>query len=236
MQILKTNVLITGANRGLGLALTLEYARRGHSVLALVRSPESLPHMASIPGNVIPVVGDVCRPESLKDLSRMIKELGILDTLINNAGLPGSAYRLEDIAASEIESLFQVHCLGALQVTKIALSYLKKSPRPVIVNISSRLASLANNAAGAFSGRGFSYSYRIAKAAQNMLSQCLSQELGPDNIKVWAVHPGRLQTQSGSSDACTSPEQAARTLAKLVEERSLANGIFYSLEDGELPW
>lgn len=232
----KSNVLITGASRGLGLALTSEYALHGYTVLALVRSSESLPRLASIPGSVIPVVGDVTRAESLAALSEAVSRLGMLDTIINSAGLPGSAYRLENASTEEIENLLRVHCIGALQVTQIALPYLKKSSRSVIVNISSRLASFANNAEGAFTGRGFSYSYRIAKAAQNMLSQCLSQEFAPDNIKIWAIHPGRLQTQSGSSDACISPEQAARALVKLVEERSLRSGIFYSLEDGELPW
>jgi NAD(P)-dependent dehydrogenase (short-subunit alcohol dehydrogenase family) len=230
------NVLITGAGRGLGYALASEYAQRGHTVLALVRAAESISHVAAIVGNIIPVIGDVTRAESLESLSKTIHKLGILDTLINNAGIPGSAYQLENISTMEVERLFQVHCLGALRVTQIALPFLKRSPRPVIANISSRLASLANNAAGDFSGRDFSYSYRIAKAAQNMLSQCLSQEFDSDNIKTWAIHPGRLKTQSGSSDAQISPEDAARKLVKLIEERNLPNGIFYSLEDGQLPW
>jgi NAD(P)-dependent dehydrogenase (short-subunit alcohol dehydrogenase family) len=230
------NVLITGANRGLGHALTTEYAQRGHTVVALVRSSESVSHIAKIPGNVIPVIGDVTKGESLDTLSKALNDLGALDTLINNAGVPGSAHQLENVAATEIEHLLQVHCLGALQISKTALPYLKRSSRPVIVNISSRLASLTNNASGAYAGRGFSYSYRIAKAAQNMLSQCLSQEFASDNIKTWAIHPGRLQTQSSSSDGHIRPEDAAIKLIQLIEERNLPNGVFYSLEDGQLPW
>jgi NAD(P)-dependent dehydrogenase (short-subunit alcohol dehydrogenase family) len=231
----RTNVLITGAGRGLGLALATEYAQQGHTVVALVRSQESVTHVSGIL-NVIPVIGDVTKVESLDTLSKTLTNLGTLDTLINNAGIPGSAYQLKNITSTEVENLLRVHCLGPLQVTRIALPFLKQSSRPVIVNISSRLASLDNNAAGAFAGRGFSYSYRIAKAAQNMLSQCLSQEFSADNIKTWAIHPGRLQTRSGSSNASINPEDAARKLVQLIEERNLPNGIFYSLEDGQLPW
>jgi NAD(P)-dependent dehydrogenase (short-subunit alcohol dehydrogenase family) len=168
--MLNSKVLITGASRGFGYALTVEYARHGHRVVALLRSPESVAQASKIPGNVIPVLGDVTKEESLDSLSKTLNNIGTLDTLINNAGIPGSAYQLENASSAEVENLLQVHCLGALRVTQIAVPFLKRSFRPVIVNISSRLASLGNNAAGVFSGRGFSYSYRIAKAAQNMLS------------------------------------------------------------------
>ncbi len=231
----KANVLITGAGRGLGFALVSEYAQRGHTVVALVRSPESVTHISNTSG-VIPVIGDVTKAESLDALTSTLNNLGTLDTLINNAGVPGSAYQLQNVTSAEVENLMRVHCLGPLKVTQIALPFLRRSSRPVIVNISSRLASLGNNATGAFAGRGFSYSYRIAKAAQNMLTQCLSQEFDSDNIKTWAIHPGRLQTPSGSSDAHISPEDAARKLVRLIEERNLPNGIFYSIEDGQLLW
>jgi NAD(P)-dependent dehydrogenase (short-subunit alcohol dehydrogenase family) len=90
--MLNSKVLITGASRGFGYALTVEYARHGHTVVALLRSPESVAQASKIPGNVIPVLGDVTKEESLDSLSKTLNNIGTLDTLINNAGIPGSAY------------------------------------------------------------------------------------------------------------------------------------------------
>ena len=80
-----------------------------------------------------------------------------------------------------------------------------------------RLDPVTRWASGVFAGRSVSYSYRIAKASQNMLTVSLAAELGPRGFIVCAVHPGRLKTQSGSSDADTEPDIAARRLAEWIE-------------------
>ena len=131
---------------------------------------------------------------------------------------------------------FNVHCLGAMNVTQAVLPLLEQSDSPLIINISSRLASMSRNARGEFAGRGFSYAYRIAKGAQNMLTLCLADELGPRGFRVCALHPGRLKTQSGSDDACLTADQPAAAIYRMVEDNTLENGSYYCVEEGSMEW
>lgn len=85
-------------------------------------------------------------------------------------------------------------------------------------------------------GSGCSYSYRISKAAQNMLTLCLADDLEDIGIKVVAIHPGRLLTTMGSSDAHMSPTESASRIVYLVESKQLKNRDYVSVETGLLPW
>ncbi|MFQ5755453.1 MAG: SDR family NAD(P)-dependent oxidoreductase, partial [Acidiferrobacterales bacterium] len=106
-----------------------------------------------------------------------------------------------------------------------------------IVNVTSRLGSMTKNAAGDFSNGQFSYSYRIAKAAQNMFTLCLAQELAKDEIAVYSVHPGRLLTGMAADDADTPPAVAASRFVSWLEAADdSASPHCISLEDGEVPW
>lgn len=141
-----------------------------------------------------------------------------LDIVINNAGISGAEYLIETVRTEEVNQLFNIHCLGPIRTVQACLSHLKKSNQPRIINVSSRLGSLTRMASGEFSDRGFSYSYRMAKAAQNMFTICLSQELANENITVCAIHPGQLLTRGRSADADTDPAIAAENIFKWISE------------------
>jgi len=133
--------------------------------------------------------------------------------------------------------LLAVHCIGALRATRLALPFLRRSQRALVVNITSRFGSIARTAAGEFSGNQYSYSYRVAKAAQNMLTLCLSQELRHDGISVCAVHPGRLRTDSGPPDPELSAEEGAERLAGwILAADSSVNGGYFELDSGRSQW
>lgn len=232
-------MLITGAGRGLGFSLTRVFLTNGWKVLGLVRSGLDLNLQREWARGTLQVLqADVASDRVQETIGEALEASGaILDVLINNAGLPGIGLTVQESEPQELIDLFQVHCAGSLRCARASLPFLRRSSQPLIVNISSRLGSFARNASGEFSGRQFSYAYRIAKAAQNMLTLCLAQDLGPQGITVCAVHPGLLKTACGSSDATTDPGLAAeRLLQWIVASDTKANGRCYELDVGIMDW
>jgi NAD(P)-dependent dehydrogenase (short-subunit alcohol dehydrogenase family) len=115
--------------------------------------------------------------------------------------------------------------------------YLRKSSNPRIINLSSRLGSLSKMSSGEFAKGKFSYSYRIAKAAQNMLTLCLDQELEDIPIFVAAIHPGKLQTSMGAYDADMSPGDAATSIYSwLINSKQDISGKFFEPLVTEISW
>jgi len=205
--------MITGAGRGFGRALLEEYFGRGWTTFPLVRDARQAESLAT--DTCRPVVADVGTVEAEAAIAAALNAHGApLDLLVNNAG---SVKKLRGLAVTEpgdLEALFRVHCVGALRCTRAALPWLRRALQPTVVNITSRFGSIRRTAAGEFRGI---YSYHIAKAAQNMLTACLDQELRGEGIRVLAVHPGRLRTTAAAADADTDPADAARALADWVE-------------------
>src|SRR3954468_7952766 len=123
--------------------------------------------------------------------------------------------RIEEVRIADVDRLLRVHVDGPIRCTQAALPWLKRSANGAIVNVTSRLGSIARVASGAYDHLRISYAMRISKAAQNMLTACLYRELAADGIAVYAVHPGRLRTWMGSADAdVEAGEAAARLLGK----------------------
>jgi NAD(P)-dependent dehydrogenase (short-subunit alcohol dehydrogenase family) len=235
----RTHVLITGCSRGLGRALVAAFVKRGSTVFPVVRAQRVATELeAGAPDNVHAIVADIRSPELVSRISQVLGENGgVLDVLVNNAGTRGYVFSISDDPGDEITALFDVHCLGALRATQSVLPFLRRSAVPLVVNITSRLGSVRRTSAGEFAGQRLSYSYRIAKAAQNMLTLCLHQELDSEGVAVCAVHPGLLLTDSGPPDAATSAEEGARRLADwiLTADSSVA-GTYRELDSGYSDW
>jgi NAD(P)-dependent dehydrogenase (short-subunit alcohol dehydrogenase family) len=214
------SVMITGAGRGFGAALVNAYAALPSQVVALVRSEKARQDLKERHGNRVDVIiGDVAKASHEQKIRSQLNTLDRpIDLLVNNAGAPGTSNDLANVDVSEVERLFQTHCLGALRVTRAALPFLNRRDGARIVNISSRISSMGRNAEGHYARRRYSYAYRIAKAAQNMLSLCLLEELGPEGIDVFAIHPGQLTTASVSPDAALSPERAAEMFLAFMKD------------------
>lgn len=231
--------LVTGCSRGLGKALASRLIRLGYTVFPVVRNSESIQELSgSHPEQCHPILADV----SLDDCTEIIrasvgKKTSRLDLVINNAGIPGIEPSLEKTSAAELQKLFNVHCLGVLRVSQACLPYLEESARPLILNISSRLGSLGKMSRREFPEGEFSYSYRVAKAAQNMLTLCMAQELEKTGIQVHAIHPGRMKTLSAAANATLDPEDAAKYVLDWVEDqRESETGLFIEPNAGVLPW
>ncbi len=229
------SVLVTGASRGFGRELAGVYARRGWTVFPLVRQPEAEEDWRRHQG-CHPILADVVRPDVESAIAEALAAKGrALDLLVNNAGEIRKRRWLPETTAEDIEEAFRTHCLGAFRCTRAALPFLRKASRPTVVDVSSRFGSIGWTTGGNFRGI---YSYAIAKAAQDMLTACLDQELRKEGIRVLAVHPGRLKTGAGAMDADTEPQVAAARLADWLEtfDRDGECVLHDLMEGGRLPW
>tara|TARA_Y100001960_G_C14763655_1_gene875610 strand:- start:166 stop:861 length:696 start_codon:yes stop_codon:yes gene_type:complete len=229
------NVLITGANRGLGLALAHEFDKNDYCLYLVVRTNTAkLELIKAFPEAEILVSDVTCERYETK-LSEWLGSVNI-DLVINNAGSGTKAPTLESTSAEHLRKEFEINCIGVLSTVKGSLDSLQRSAEPLIINISSRRGSLKMQSELAAKGTGCSYSYRISKAAQNMLTLCLADDLEDLGIKIVAIHPGRLLTEMGSSDAHMSPKTSASKICHLVESKQLNNRDYISIETGLLPW
>ncbi|MEC0090598.1 SDR family NAD(P)-dependent oxidoreductase [Paenibacillus macquariensis] len=223
------NVLITGANRGLGLELQKVFYSSSFNTFPVVRTEAAAEQLrVQFPLRCYPIVADLTSDDSIERIRMILDNTAhSLDIVINNAGISGTEYLIETVRTEEVNNLFNIHCLGAIRTVQASIPHLRKSNNPRIINVSSRLGSLTRMATGEFKDRGFSYSYRMAKAAQNMFTICLGQELKKDNITVCAIHPGQLLTRGRSTDANTDPASAAENIYKWIREIDInSSGVF----------
>jgi NAD(P)-dependent dehydrogenase (short-subunit alcohol dehydrogenase family) len=228
------SVLITGAGQGLGRELVRVYAANGWTTFPLVRKPEDVRQLAADHSpDCFPIVGDVGEDAVEKSIADALEAHSeSLDVLINNAGNIKKERGLLRAEASDMLDHFNVHCIGALRCSRACLPFLRKAPRPVIVNITSRRGSISRTP---FIDGGLIYAYKIAKAAQNMLTACLSEELRADKIRVFAIHPGGLKTSVAPPDADVEPSDAALRLSHWIDDADdTLDCACYDLTTGEI--
>jgi len=230
-------VLITGANRGLGAAFVDLYLKRGWRVVGLVRDASSEGALRIKGCGAELIEADLREKETRTSVAQYFSDFrSRIDLLINNAGPPARTAALEEEADEETLEHFQVHCLGVLRVVQGAQKALRRAKSPLVVNISSRLGSIARMAEGMYSDIHRSFSYPVAKAAQNMLTAQLHRVLYPEGIRVIAVHPGALLTGYGSRDAATPVDEGAKRLAELFGRLEGASGVYLDPYGETIPW
>lgn len=229
-------VLITGANRGLGLALTEKLLDEGHVVHAIIRheSPGLLRLLHGYPANLRLYIGDVSDEDSIRmALEKIRSATQTLDILLNNAavGLEQGLPLLEQLDFSTYLPMFQVNALGPLLVAKYALPLLRHGNGKLIVNFSSEAGSIGD------SDRTSDYGYCMSKAALNMASKIMQNDLKKDRIKVLSLHPGWFSSDMGGPDAPITPADAADKIVKLILNPPGLNGpIFVSSDGEEMEW
>ena len=227
-------LLITGVSRGFGFALAAEAVAQGYQVLGIVRNEQSrLAVLAQLP-TVQLLVADITAPAYENLLTQFVAGKAI-DVLINNAGSGSKGKTLATTTAEQLQREFNTHCVAAMLSAKVCQPTLI-ARNGQLINISSRRGSMNMQADGAAKGAGCSYSYRIGKAAQNMLTLSMADEFDGTGVTVCAVHPGRLLTTLGASDAHMSAQEAAQRLVRKIMRNELTHRQFYNLEGGDLPW
>jgi NAD(P)-dependent dehydrogenase (short-subunit alcohol dehydrogenase family) len=207
-----STVLVTGANRGLGLEFVRQYAAAGAAVLAACRDPGAATALTPIAGVEVCKL-DVGSAASIAALAATLKGRPI-DILINNAGRL-SAGRPEHNDPEAVLEMFRINTLGPLMLSEALIENLASSARRLIVTVSSDLGSLSGNASGGNLG------YRVSKAAVNMVMRTLAVELKPRNISCVLLTPGWVRTDMGGSNAPLSPTQSVTGMCRVIERLGL---------------
>jgi len=216
-------VLVTGANRGIGLQLCTQYAQRGDTVVAACREPSS--ELAELGVRVIEGI-DVGNGAAIEVLREELGDLQI-DILVNNAGIL-LRDSFGDIDYDALMEQYRVNTLGPLRVTEALADNLQSGSKVAIV--SSRVGSIDDNSSGG------NYGYRASKAAVNMIGTNLKHELLPKGIAVALLHPGLVATDMTSGSG-VAPADSARGLIQRIDELTLENtGGFWHAEGYALPW
>jgi len=217
-------VLITGANRGIGYEFARQYAGQGYQVIAVCRNNSK--QLTELDVDIIEGI-DVTKASDLLRLSETLSDKKI-DILVNNAGLLHNDV-LGEIDAGNIRAQFEVNALAPLGVTEALLSNLKSGSK--VAMITSRMGSIADN------GSGSRYGYRMSKAALNAAGKSLALDLKEQDIAVVLLHPGFVQTDMVNHAGDIPAETAAERLIQRIDELSLdTTGQFFHSNGEGLPW
>jgi len=221
-------VLITGANRGIGLEFATQFSRQGYQVIGTARKPEKAKALKSLGARVEQL--DVTDPNSIATLAATLKDVQI-DVLINNAGVGGdTSATLETIDFDSLTQTFEINTFGPLRVTQALYKNMQKSDIKKIIQISSIMGSIENN-------RGGYYDYRASKAALNMLNKSLAAELSSAGYISVVLHPGWVKTDLGGANARLTPTESVTGMIKVIQGLDADdNARFYNYQGEELPW
>jgi NAD(P)-dependent dehydrogenase (short-subunit alcohol dehydrogenase family) len=218
------HVVVTGANRGIGLELARHYQSEGWRVTGVCR--ETSPDLDGIATIVIDGI-DVTSKESIDRLVAAL-EGQTIDLLINNAGILLD----ETLGSIDFDTLrlqMEVNAFAPLRISEALLSNFQAGSK--IANITSRMGSIADNDSG---GR---YGYRASKAAFNALGRSMAIDLKERGIAVAQLHPGYVKTRMVNFGGLISPQEAVAGLVKRIDDLNLANsGSFWHSNGEELPW
>lgn len=208
-------ILVTGASRGIGLALVRHLLADGHVVIASCRNPDRASELRALE---VPTVqlDTTSKPSTDALLSRLRGHADHLDIVVNNAGIKqvagfvweASSGPLGALDPVAVLSVLSTNVVAPLMVTQAVLPLLCK-PGGVVANISSQLSSFAI-------GLGVDYAYNCSKSALNMATVTMQRDLGPLGIVPVSINPGWIKTDMSGPDAPLELDEATRDLATLL--------------------
>lgn len=225
-------VLITGSNRGIGHALSEEFARQGWQVCATARRAEApvlqgLAHR--FPGVIVKKLDVLDESTIAMAALELDQEWGGLDVLINNAAVfPGDGDEgIETLDPEWFNQAFDSNVTGVVRTVKAFLPLLRKGNAAKIINISSGAGSISTKDDFAY------YPYSTSKAALNMLTRALAVELKPQGITAVPLSPGWVKTEMGGDNAPLTPQESAQSLFRTITSLSPDQAGNFLGRDGE---
>ncbi|HVE02913.1 MAG TPA: SDR family oxidoreductase [Rhizomicrobium sp.] len=227
-----TTVLITGANRGIGLEFAKQYAEEGADVIACCRAPDkanALQALAKAKGiEVLPL--DVTEPKSVEALKATLDGRPI-DVLINNAGVGGPRHEPKNsIDFAGWVGTFKTNSIAPMLVAQALHDNLTAGKLKKLITITSMMGSISGHGGGA-------YAYRASKAAVNSVMHGLSKEWAKDGIVVGIFHPGWVKTDMGGASAPVTPKDSVTGLRAQIAKLSKANsGAYRDYTGQEIAW
>jgi len=221
---MNNNVVITGANRGIGLAMATIYKAQGDNVYALCRQTSVA--LDELGVTIISDV-DIATDQGLDVMTNALSNIK-LEVLICNAGILRDE-QLSQLNISTIREQFEVNALAPLRVVEGLLTNMSSGSK--IAMITSRMGSIADN------GSGGRYGYRMSKAALNAAAMSIAKDLEPENIAVGIYHPGYVQTDMVNNGGDIPADVAADRIIKLIDSLTIDESGVFRHSNGEiLPW
>ena len=228
-------ILITGANRGLGLEFTRQYLSEGYAVIAAARNTGAAHRLRQLErdskGSLSLVEADVADNASVRRAASNIKTPAI-DILINCAGvMGGDGQTIGSIDYHEWMRVLDVNVLGQMRMCEAFLDRVARSDRRLIVTITSGMGSLADNTSGGY------IAYRTSKAAVNMAMRTAAIDVKSRGISCVVLNPGWVKTDMGGPNAKLAPEQSVTAMRRVIAELGPnESGRFYNYDGREYPW
>lgn len=236
-------VLVTGANRGLGLELAKTWIAAGHEVWGSARTADPAAFLALGPAGAITLdLGD--EASIIAGFDALASQVDHLDLLVNCAGIDARAFGVEDprgpfdVSAEYCNEVVRINATGPMLVTREALPLLRAGARseassgPIVLNVSSQLGSMEVAAT-----KGRDASYCVSKAALNMWSVKAAAALRPEGIAVVMLHPGWVSTDMGGSAADLTPAESATSIVASVGALTFDDtGRFINWDGSDHPW
>jgi NAD(P)-dependent dehydrogenase (short-subunit alcohol dehydrogenase family) len=230
-------VVITGANRGIGLGLAKRAAELGHAVIGTARDPSRAGELATITGaagRVRVEALDTASEESCRALAERLAGVPI-DVVINNAGVfPDHGKGLIEFDASAYAECLRTNAIGPLLVTRALLPGVRAGRKKLVLQISSTMGSIASASKGANRGN---LAYHASKAALNMATVLVASELRDDGVACVCMCPGWVRTDMGGANAHLAPMESASAIWATIDRLGLADsGRFINREGVTIPW
>ncbi|CAB1276368.1 SDR family oxidoreductase [Candidatus Nitrosacidococcus tergens] len=230
-----STLLITGANRGIGLEFVTQYIQAGWRVLACCRNPdkaEALNQIESKHSDLLSIYQlDISYFTEIEELAADLFDEEI-DVLINNAGVyPESNLSSQDITDDNWILGFKINTMAPLKLAQLFAPQIAQSQQKKIINITSKMGSITDNTSGG------SYFYRSSKAALNMITKSLAIDLASQKIATAVLHPGWVQTEMGGANALITAQKSVAGIRQVINRLTLENsGKFYNYTGEEIPW
>ncbi len=228
------SLLITGANRGIGLELCRQCLEQGWTVFATCRQPEKAKALLSLQDKATELsvyALDVRNSEQLEGLQSVIGSQPI-DVLFNNAAVYAEeASQFGHCDEDAWKEAVAVNLLAPMKMMECFVDNVARSEMKVIANLSSKMGSMADNRSGG------SYAYRATKAALNAVTVSAAQDLKHRDIIVMVLHPGWVRTDMGGPQGELSVEQSVSRLLELIHRADKSDsGKFLDIDGTEIPW
>lgn len=228
-------LLITGANRGIGLQMVKQAVKNGWRVYACCRHPDraaDLIQVASmVPGQVSVHVLDIADTAQIQALAYELRSTP-LDWLINNAGVYGSDHnQFGNTDEADWLETFRINTIGPMKMAECFVENLAAGQDKKLISLSSKMGSMADN------GSGGSYIYRSSKAALNAVMTSLAIDLKPKKITCLIMHPGWVRTDMGGPNGEIDSAESVNNMFELINNASLDDsGSFYDIDGTIIPW
>jgi NAD(P)-dependent dehydrogenase (short-subunit alcohol dehydrogenase family) len=233
-KIMKT-ILITGANRGLGLEFARQFLARGDKVIACCRAPNEAVELQALNNDGLEILPlDVSNEEAIQSLpgrlSGILKESKIA-IFINNAGIYGQTQSLDEVDPEEWLQVLRINTIAPLLLTRALLPLMDRQLPGKLMFLSSKMGSIADN------GGGSTYIYRTSKTALNQVVKSLSIDLAAQGLLTAALHPGWVRTDMGGPNGLIDANESVAGMMRVIDALdATTSGHFFNFDGAEIPW